>query len=310
MNIAKYEKYFFILPATLSLLALVAIGMWGLKPGIDLAGGSLLQVSYSGASLPTEAQVRDAVSVLPLGEIRVQPTNDNAYILRQRDLTNDEKNTLENALGKLGTMHEDQFNSVGPILGAELVQKAWIAITLVVLCIIAFIAFAFRGVSKPVASWKYGIVAIITLLHDVVVPVGLFALLGHFLGAEVDSLFIVGLLTILGISINDTIVVFDRIRENLRLNEEHHKREGFDEVVGRSIMQTLARSINTSLTVVIVLAALFFLGPASTQTFALTLIVGMIAGTYSSIFLAAPLLVVWERLSASASQRRDGQKKG
>jgi preprotein translocase subunit SecF len=165
-----------------------------------------------------------------------------------------------------------------------------------VACIILFIAFAFRGVSKPVASWKYGVVAIITLLHDILVPTGLFAILGHVVGAEVDSLFIVALLTILGVSINDTIVVFDRIRENLSRNHERGKKEEFAEVVGRSIWQTLARSINTSLTVVIVLVALYVWGPASTQTFALTLIVGMIAGTYSSIFLASPLLVAWEKL--------------
>lgn len=296
MNITKYEKYFFILPATLSLLAVIAIGMWGLKPGIDLSGGSLLQVSYTDGR-PAAEKVHLAVDKLGLGEVRVQPTGDTAYILRQRDLTNEEKNTLEKALGTLGTVHEDQYNSVGPTIGSELVRKAWIAIVLVVTCIILFIAFAFRGVSKPVASWKYGIVAIITLLHDILVPVGLFAALGHFIGAEVDALFIVALLTILGISINDTIVVFDRIRENLRLNEERHKREQFDEVVGRSIMQTLARSINTSLTVIIVLVSLYFLGPVSTQAFALTLIVGMVAGTYSSIFLASPLLVVWDKWS-------------
>lgn len=296
MNITKYEKYFFILPATMSLLAILALLLWGLKPGIDLAGGSLLQVSFSGQA-PTEQQVRDVVSKLNVGEVRVQPTGESGYILRQRDLTNDEKNTLESALGTLGSVHEDQFNSVGPTIGAELLQKAWIAITLVMVCIILFIAFAFRGVSKPIASWKYGIVAIVTLLHDILVPTGLFAVLGHFVGAEVDSLFIVALLTILGISINDTIVVFDRIRENLRKNEEARRHEGFDEVVGRSIMQTLARSINTSVTVVIVLLALYFFGPASTHDFALTLIVGMIAGTYSSIFLASPLLVVWERFN-------------
>jgi preprotein translocase subunit SecF len=141
------------------------------------------------------------------------------------------------------------------------------------------------------------VVAIVTLLHDVLIPVGLFAFLGYVAGAEVDALFIVALLTILGISINDTIVVFDRIRENLSINEDRHHREDFDSVVSRSIVQTLARSINTSLTVVIVLLALFFVGPASTKAFALTLIVGMIAGTYSSIFLASPLLVVWERWS-------------
>jgi preprotein translocase subunit SecF len=294
MNIAKYEKYFFILPGVLSLLALIAIFTWGLKPGIDLAGGSILEVKYPAGRPPIE-MVHKAVDGLGLGEVRVQPTGTDGYILRQRDLTNDQKNKLEQPLRNLGEMEEVQYNSVGPIIGAELVSKAWIAMTLVVVCIILFIAFAFRGVSKPVQSWKYGVVAIITLLHDILIPVGLFALLGHVRGAEVDALFIVALLTILGISINDTIVVFDRIRENLRLNEERHKRENFDEVVGRSIMQTLARSINTSLTVVIVLVALYALGPVSTRDFALTLIVGMIAGTYSSIFLASPLLVVWER---------------
>jgi preprotein translocase subunit SecF len=194
-------------------------------------------------------------------------------------------------------VHEDQFNSVGPTIGAELLQKAWIAIALVIISIIIFIAFAFRGVSKPVESWKYGVVAIITLVHDILIPTGLFAVLGQTHNAEVDSLFIVALLTILGISINDTIVVFDRIRENLRKNHDKSKHEEFDAVVSKSIKQTLTRSINTSVAVVIVLAALWLLGPASTHDFALTLIVGMVAGTYSSIFLAAPLLVVWNGFS-------------
>jgi preprotein translocase subunit SecF len=294
MNISKNLNKFFILPAALSLLALISIALWGLKPGIDLSGGALMQVSYTGA-VPTVAQIQAAAAPLKLGEVRVQPTGTTGYIIRVRALTADEKVALENAESALGTMHEDQYTSVGPIIGTELLHKGLLALALVTICIILFIAFAFRAVSKPVASWKYGVVAIITLAHDVLIPTGLFAALGHFTGAEVDSLFIVGLLTILGISINDTIVVFDRIRENLALNEQHHKREAFAEVVGRSIMQTLARSINTSLTVVIVLAALFFLGPVTTKDFALTLIVGMIAGTYSSMFLASPLLVAWER---------------
>lgn len=295
MNITKYTKYFFILPVILSLCAIAALATWGLKPGIDLSGGSLLEVKYPAGRPPVE-MVHTAVGSLGFGEVRVQPTGDTGYILRQRDLTDQERQELLQPLRNLGEMEEVQFTSIGPSLGEELVRKAWIAIALVVVCIILFIAFAFRGVSKPVASWKYGIVAIITLLHDILLPLGLFAALGQFLGAEVDALFIVALLTILGISINDTIVVFDRIRENLRLNSEHHKKENFDEVVGRSIMQTLARSINTSVTVIIVLVSLYILGPVSTQAFALTLIVGMVAGTYSSIFLASPLLVVWERL--------------
>ncbi len=296
MDISKNLKYFFILPVLLSILSVAALGMWGLRPGIDLSGGSLLEVRYPAGRPPIE-MVRTAVSSLGLGEVRVQPAGESDFILRQRDLTEPERQALLQPLRNMGEMEEVQFTSVGPTIGAELLQKAWIAIALVVLCTILFIAFAFRGVSKPVASWKYGLVAIITLLHDILVPAGLFAALGHFVGAEVDALFIVALLTILGISINDTIVIFDRIRENLRLNDEKGKREEYESVVGRSITQTIARSINTSMTVIIVLAALYTLGPEATKNFSLTLIVGMVAGTYSSIFLASPLLVAWQKWS-------------
>ena len=292
----RSQNYFFILPAALSVLAIIAIFTWGLKPGIDLIGGSLLQVSYSNER-PDAETVRTLVSELDYGQILVQPTGEKDYLLRQRALSLEEKNALVGTLGEKGEVHEVQFNSIGPSIGAELVKKAWTAIVLVTLSIIAFIAFAFRKVSKPIPSWKYGIVAIITLLHDILIPLGLFAYLGYARGAELDALFIVALLTILCISINDTIVVFDRIRENLRRNEESNRHESFKEVVSRSISQTIVRSINTSVTVIIVLFALFYLGPAATQDFALTLIVGMIAGTYSSIFLASPLLVVWDNWS-------------
>ncbi len=198
-------------------------------------------------------------------------------------------------LGTLGTVKEVQFNSVGPSIGEEIVQKSWWAIVFVSLSIIAFIAFAFRHVSKPIASWKYGVVAIITLLHDILIPTGVFAYLGYARGAEVGVFFIVAILTILGISINDTIVVFDRIRENLKINEDKSRHEIFKDVVWKSIMQTMARSINTSVTVIIMLVALFIVGPESTKDFALTLIIGMIAGTYSSVLLASPLLVYIEK---------------
>jgi preprotein translocase subunit SecF len=200
-------------------------------------------------------------------------------------------------------VNEVQFTSVGPVIGEELLTKAWIALALVVVSIIIFIAFAFRQVSKPVESWKYGVVAIMTLLHDMLIPLGLFAFLGYLYGAEVDSLFIVALLTILGISINDTIVIFDRIRENLKKNLDKNKHEDFEIVISRSVKQTFTRSINTSLTVLIVLAALWILGPESTRNFALTLTVGMIAGTYSSIFLASPLLVVWNNWSHRSKKK-------
>jgi len=309
MDITKNLKFYLLIPAVLTVLSLGALFAWGLKPGIDLAGGSLLQVEYP-AGRPHVDMVRDAVSntKLGLGEVRVQPTGEFGYILRQRDLSVAEKDTLLQPLRNMGEMEEVQFSSIGPSLGQELMRKAWIAIGLVVTCIILFIAFAFRRPSSPddkplpdtVSSWKYGIVAIVTLLHDIILPVGLFALLGHYAGAEVDALFIVALLTILGISINDTIVIFDRIRENLRLNAEHKKKEEFEHVVSKSIGQTISRSINTSLTVLIVLAALWVAGPEATQDFALVLIVGMVAGTYSSIFLAAPLLVAWQKWQKKA----------
>jgi len=294
MFFLRYQKQFFILPLILSIVSIAMIAKWGLTPGIDLAGGSLLEVKYP-EGRPNVETIREATETLDIGEVRIQPTGEQNIIARQRELSPEEKSELLKILGATAKAEEVQFNSIGPSLGAEMVSKAWWAIALVTLSIILFVAFAFRHVSKPVSSWKYGAVSIVTLAHDILIPTGLFAYLGYARGAEVDTLFIVALLTILGISINDTIVIFDRIRENLRLNEEQKKVEPFREVVARSAMQTMARSINTSVTVIIVLLALFVFGPAATKDFALTLIVGMIAGTYSSIFLASPLLVEIER---------------
>ncbi len=294
MKFQKFQNHFFIIPAFFSVLALIALAVWGLQIGIDLKGGSFLQVSYTDER-PALALVQEKVDTLGYGEVVIQPSNEKDFILRQRELTPDEKKTLDEALTSLGAFSEVQFNSVGPSIGAELMQKAWWAIGMITILTILFIAFAFSGVSVPVASWKYGVVAIITLLHDILIPTGLFAYLGHSRGAEVGALFIVALLTILGISINDTIVVFDRIRENLNLNIEKKAKEAFTDVVWRSINQTLTRSINTSVTVIVMLLALFFVGPESTKDFSLTLIIGMVAGTYSSIFLASPLLVLIEK---------------
>ena len=294
MKLQKYQNYFFIIPVASSLLAVMAIAIWGLQPGIDLKGGSLLQVKYPDGR-PALEEVQAKVNTLDYGEIRIQPSNESDFILRQRDLKPDEKTALSSELSSFGKIEEVQYNSVGPSIGAELMQKAWWAIGMITLLTIAFIAFAFRGISVPVASWKYGVVAIITLLHDILIPTGLFAYLGHTRDAEVGALFIVALLTILGISINDTIVVFDRIRENLNLNIAAKKVEAFTDVVWRSITQTLTRSINTSVTVIVMLVALYWVGPESTQDFSLTLIVGMIAGTYSSILVASPLLILIEK---------------
>ena len=301
-------KTLLMLPLVLSIAAIVAVAMWGLRPGIDVAGGSLLEMNYT-AARPTMDQVQTAVAPLNFGEVRIQPTGNNGVLLRLKALSNDEKNSLETALQTLGSSTEQSFNSVGPTIGADILHKGMVAVVIVLLSLIAFIAFAFRSVSEPVASWKYGVVAIITLAHDVIVPIGLFAALGHFKGTEIGSLFIVAMLTILGVSINNTIVIFDRVRENLRRSEAR-KQGSFAEVVGRSVSQTLARSINTSVAVIIVLASLWLVGPVATKDFSLALLTGMIVGTYSSICLASPLIVLWERYTNAGKEEKEAVKKG
>jgi len=193
------------------------------------------------------------------------------------------------------SLTEKRFNSIGPVLGKEAIEKSWMSISLVLLAIILFITFAFRKVSRPVSSWKYGLIAIVALGHDVLIPTGVFAVLGHYAGFEIDTLFVTALLVVLGFSIHDTIVVFDRVRENLRRNTEYHEKKQFDTIVGESINQTFVRSINTSLTTLIAIAVLYTFGPDATKHFSLTLLIGIIAGTYSSIFIGSPLLVTWQK---------------
>ena len=211
-------------------------------------------------------------------------------------LTKDEKEkaNLSSILSSNGLKQIDikRFDSIGPVLGKEALRKSLVSIILVILAIVIFISYAFRKVSEPVSSWKYGVVAVIALIHDVIIPTGVFIFLGHFLGYEIDTLFITAILVVLGFSVHDTIVVFDRVRENL----QHAKaKKPFSDIVGESIAQTFTRSINTSLTTLLALIVLYFVGGESTQHFALALIIGIIAGTYSSIFIGSPLLVTIER---------------
>ena len=276
---------------------MAAVAVWGLRPGIDFKGGSIVEVAYGSASAssarPAVSEVSPAVAALNLGEFSIRETGTDGFIVRTADLTPEAHNALISALSRGGAapLTEKRFDSVGPIFGKEALQKSWMSIVLVLLAIVIFITFAFRHVSKPVQSWKYGIIAIVALAHDVFIPAGVFAVLGHFAGVEVDTLFVTALLVVLGFSIHDTIVVFDRVRENLRLNTENHTKKDFASIVGESISQTFVRSINTSLTTLIAIAVLYAVGPAATHHFALALLVGIAAGTYSSIFLGSPLLV-------------------
>ena len=285
MFVIKHKKIFVILSIFLVILSIGSISYFGLKLGIDFKGGSLSEVEYK-TTRPDQSTVAKELSTLSLGEVIIQPTGPMGYSIKTRAVNEEERASIVASLGSDVT--EKSFTSIGPSVGAELVRKSIISFILVVLGIIFFIAYTFRKVSKPVSSWKYGLIAIVTLIHDMMIPVGAFAMLSHTYGTEVDTLFVVAVLTILGLSVSDTIVVFDRIRENIRVG--HLKT--FDETVGKSLEQVYTRSIATSSTVIIVLLALVFFGPASTKVFAMMLTAGMFFGTYSSIFLASPLLVM------------------
>ncbi len=303
MFIINNKKFFIGFSIAIILLSVITVLVYGLKPGIDFRGGALTEVNYT-EGRPTMDEVRGELTKLSLGEVIIQPTGETGYIIKSRDLTEAERaNTMKAlSIGDTKKVEEKSFNSIGPSVGRELTRKAILSILVVSLAIILYIAYAFRHVSKPVSSWKYGLIAIITLVHDITIPTAVFALLGHFRGVEIDSLFVVALLTILGLSVSDTIVVFDRIRENLRVGGY----KTFAETVGNSLKQTFTRSINTSLTVIIALLALYFFGPESTKNFALVLVVGMFFGTYSSIFVASPVLVLVEE----AQQRKKLKKSG
>lgn len=293
MFVIKYKNFFLGFSVVLTAIAVAAIFIFGIKAGIDFTGGSLLEVEYS-AVRPDQSVVKDQLKNAGFADATVQQTGDKGFIIRTKSLDEKGHSVLKGAISSdaANAPAEKRFTSIGPIIGNELRAKAWVAVLSVILAIVLYIAFAFRKVSAPVSSSKYGIIAIMALLHDVLVPLGVLAFLSHYAGVEADVLFITALLTILGFSVHDTIVVFDRVRENLKLKIS----SDFAKTVGLSINQTLVRSINTSLTVVLVLSMLLLFGPQSTYYFSLILLIGIISGTYSSIFIASPLLVVVEEV--------------
>lgn len=296
MIIIRFRKILYIFSAVVLAVGIFGIFFYGFKLGVDFSGGSILEVEFLGER-PEISHLEQKISSADMGSFRIQPTGERGLIVRFADTSGEGRLTLVEALSDGASagnaLVEKRFDSIGPTIGRELRRNAFISIVLVIILILAFVSWAFRHVSKPVSSWKYGVVAIIALLHDILIPAGLFAYLGYFYGAEVDALFVTALLTILGFSVHDTIVVFDRIRENLR------KAEGkgdFESIVGRSLDETYGRSLATSLAIFLVLASLFWFGADATRYFALTLLIGVIAGTYSSICLASPLLVTWHKL--------------
>jgi preprotein translocase subunit SecF len=300
MFILKYRKIFYSFSALIVGFSIFAIFFWGINFGIDFTGGSVTEFKYQ-ENIEEKEKVQNIISDsgIDLGNFSLRQTGETGYILRTKNISEDDKNTVIENLKNNTTQEltEVRFSNIGPTLGSELKNRALLAIFVVVLAIVLFIAYVFRRVSKPVSSWNYGLITIIAFLHDVLIPIGMLAVMGQFGGVEVDTLFVVAILVVLGYSINDTIVVFDRVRENLGKTDEKLRTSKFKSIVSTSLKETISRSINTSLTTIIALFAIYFFGGEVTKIFALTMMVGVIAGTYSSIFLAAPMLVSLQKMN-------------
>jgi len=285
----KFAKLYFIFSGILVVLSILAIFMYGLNWGIDFVGGSVIQVKYS--ELPVHEELFNDLSELGLENFSLRFNQDNIVSVRMPDINQELKDTINAYFYQSDSVDKDSisFESISPIIGNETRTKAIRAVILSIVAIILYVAFVFRKVSRPIKSWQYGIATVIALIHDVLIPIGVFACLGHFYNAEFSIPILTALLTIFGYSVNDTVVVFDRIRENLIT----HKSDNYREIVNQSLNQTLVRSLNTSLTTLLVLVALYLFGGVSLNFFSLALIIGVIAGTYSSMFLASTLLVEW-----------------
>lgn len=298
MDIVGRRNIFYAISMIAIAASVTSLAVWGLRLGVDFTGGSLLEVEFV-SGRPEIGEVRERIETLSLGDVRVQPSGEHGMILRLRHVDEDAHQAILRALGE-GAV-EKRFDAIGPTIGRELRRKSLIAVALVLLLIVGYIAWAFRKVSKPMASWKYGATTVAALLHDVLIPAGFFAVAGRFAGVEADTLFVTAILTILGFSVHDTIVVFDRIRENLKKAD----REGdFAALVNRSVNETFVRSVTTSLTVALAMASVWLFGGPTTRAFSATLLLGVIVGTYSSIFIASPLLVTWQRFQDKVNGQR------
>lgn len=299
-SVMKFRSLWYAFSATTILVSIVLFATWGLKQGIEFTGGSLLAVHFPNRPAATEvAQAIQQDAKLNLGSVVAQPVGEQDMQFRLRHLDEKEHQTLmADLLQKYPGITEQRFDAIGPVLGEELRQKSIQGLIIVLLAIMAYVAYVFRKVSAPVQSWKYGLITIFTAFHDVIIPIGVFAILGKFYGTEVGTPFIAAILTVLGYSVTDTIVVLDRVRENLQ------KMTGsFESIVAASLKQTYLRSFNTSVATLLTLFAIFFFGGKSLHDFTLTLIIGIAVGTYSSIFIASPLLVTWDAWSRRAKKK-------
>lgn len=294
MDFVKYRKIYFILSGILILASIACLLVFGLKPGIDFSGGSFFEVEYKDQR-PSVSQIKETLQEFQFKELHVRHIGERGVTLqvKEKNIPQETQDQIIQKLEEMGDIEETSvgFEAISPIIGEELKGKTQIVIVLTLIVIVIYIALAFRKISRPIASWQYGIASVLALSHDILITFGLFAVLGHFYDVQITIPVITAFLVILGYSINNTVVVFDRIRENLlRIGSEDYV-----DVVNHSLKETLTRSINTSLTTLFVLVSLFFLGGETLRYFSLALITGIIVGTYSSFLLAGPLLVSWLR---------------
>ena len=285
-QIIPRRRIFFAISAALVAISAASLLVFGLKLGIDFTSGSILLLQFEAQVTPDALAA--ALEAQGIEGASVKTADQKSLLIRSASIVSENKVAVETGLREaLGSMEELSFNSVGPVIGKELTRKAFLAVAVASLGILIYLTWSFRKVDRPV---RYGVTAVITLVHDSMILLGAFSILGRFAGVEVDSLFVTAMLTVVGFSVHDTIVVFDRIREN----RSRHRTAPFLDVVNFSLNQTIDRSLNTSLTAIFVLAALYTIGGSTIRDFVLALIIGVSVGTYSSIFTASCLLAGWE----------------
>ena len=284
----KHKRIYFTFSIILILVSALALTIYGLEWGIDFTGGSILELNYK-EGRPSISEVKESLNDFDLGDARVQFSGDEGIMIRTKDISEEVHQQVISKLREGGSLEELKFEKIGPIMGKELKQKTTLVAILSIIAILLYITIAFGRVSRPIASWQYGIASLIALSHDVLIPLGMFAVLGRLYDVQITIPVITALLTVIGYSINNTVVVFDRVRENLIRD----RKSDFRDIVDKSLNETLTRSLNTSLTTLFVLFAIYFFGGETLRYFSLALITGLICGTYSSLFLAAPLLVSW-----------------
>lgn len=291
MNIpfVKYNKLYYFISGVLILASIVCLAKFGLKFSIDFLGGSILEFELE--KRPENSVIQEKLNKFDLGEITIQPTEERGVILRLKSIDETTHQQILSSLNEISKVDEKRFESIGPAIGKELKGKTLLLIIVSLIALLVYIAIAFRKISGTISSWQYGVVSIITLAFDVLIPISVFALLGKIYNIQFNIPIVAALLTILGYTINDKVIVFDRVRENLLRSRE----ENFEDLVNQSLNQIIGRSLSTGTCTLLVLFSLFFFGGETLKYFALTLIIGIVIGTYSSLFIASPLLISWEK---------------